>query len=31
MVTRRLDPIAVERLEDDLCELGLNLTPNYIK
>jgi hypothetical protein len=31
MVTRRLDPIAVERLEDGLRELGPNLTPNYIK
>jgi hypothetical protein len=31
MVTRRLDPIVVKRLKDNLRELGPNLTPNYIK
>jgi hypothetical protein len=28
---RGLDPITIERLEDDLRELGPNLTTNYIK
>jgi hypothetical protein len=28
---RGLDPITIKRLEDDLRELGPNLTPNYIK
>jgi len=28
---RGLDLITIERLEDDLCELGPNLTTNYIK
>jgi hypothetical protein len=28
---RGLNPITIERLKDDLRELGLNLTPNYIK
>jgi hypothetical protein len=28
---RGLDPITIERLKDDLRELGPNLTPNYIK
>jgi len=28
---RGLDPITIERLEDDLRKLGPNLTTNYIK
>ena len=28
---RNLDPIVVERLHDDLCELGPNLSIDYIK
>jgi hypothetical protein len=28
---RGLNPITIERLKDDLCELGPNLTTNYIK
>jgi hypothetical protein len=30
-VSRRLDSITIERLEDDLRELGPNLTTDYIK
>jgi hypothetical protein len=28
---RGLDPIVIKRLESNLCELGLNLSTNYIK